>query len=143
MWASFGIALLPGPVEQPAVERRDVVVHEDHVGPLGVEEGGQGLVVGAGRFEGHHDLREPCRPLVVLEAAPEGREARGGVREGHRLLQDPGVGEPDLGHVGGLRHIEPDEEAVPSGPEVRLQFPESLDTLGIVPHCGHGVLPPR
>jgi hypothetical protein len=52
------------------------------------------------------------------------------------------VGVAEVGHVCGLGDVEPDEEPLPIRPQGRLQFPEALATLGIVPHRFHGVLPP-
>jgi hypothetical protein len=41
------------------------------------------------------------------------------------------VGEADLGHVLPLRDVDPNQEPVPSRPEIRLQFPKALDSDGI------------
>jgi len=133
--------LRPRAVEQAAVEGRHVVIHQHDGGPLGVKELGEGLVVGPRRFQGHDDLRHPRSPLVALEPPPEGREAGRGVREGHGRLQDPGVREPDLGDVGGLRHVDANQEPVPASPEIRLQLPNPRDSRAVVSHAGHGAPP--
>ena len=72
----LGIVLVPGPIEEPAMERGDMVVHEEHVGPVGVEALYEGLVVGAGGLQGHDDLGHPGGPPVTLQAAPEGARSR-------------------------------------------------------------------
>jgi hypothetical protein len=105
-----------------------VVADEDDVDPLAFQEGGERLVVGARGLHGADDLGDAGLPLAPREVRPEGGDAGLRVRDPEVLVQDPGVGQADLGHVLRLRDVDPHEEPVSLGPEVRLQFPKALDS---------------
>ena len=137
------IVLVPGPVLGAAVPVGHAAGEQDDVRPLRLEEGRDGLVVGPGGLEPTDDLAAAGRPLRLRDPRPQLGEAPRRVRDGERGPHDPGVGVAELGHVRGLRNVEPDEEPGPVRAERRLQLPEPLDTRRVVPHSRHGVLPPR
>jgi hypothetical protein len=124
----LGIGLPPGAVQRAAVVVGHLGRDEHHIDPVAFQEGGERLVVGARRLHRAHDLDAPGLLLPPLQVHPEGREAALRVGDAELLVQDPGVGETDLGHVLGLRDVDPHEEPVALGPEVRLQFPKALDS---------------
>ncbi|MEK7377503.1 MAG: hypothetical protein AABZ71_01260 [Candidatus Binatota bacterium] len=127
----LGIALPPGPVQRPAIQGGHVIGDQDDIDLVAFEELGQGLVGGPRGFHGADDRGRPGLGLALLQVRPEGGEAVPGVGDAELLVQDPGVREADLGHVLGLRDVDADEEAVPRGAEVLLQFPKALDADGV------------
>ncbi len=124
----LGIALPPGPVQRPAVVVRHGVGDQHDVGAVGFQELRQGHVVGACGFHGADDLGDAGLGLPLRQVGPEGGEARLGVRDRELSVQELRVGEADLGHVLGLRHIDPHEEPVPPPAEIRLEVAKALDT---------------
>jgi hypothetical protein len=126
LWASFGSVF---PQVPSRVRRlRDVVGDEDHIDPVGFQELGQGLMVGPRGLHGTDDLGGAGLPPTSLEVGPEGFEACGRVRDRQLLVQELCVGEADLGHVLGLRDVDPDQEPVALGAEVLLEFTKALDS---------------
>jgi hypothetical protein len=137
------IVLVPGPILGAAVPVGHAAGAQDDIGALGLQEGGERLMVGPAGFEPTDDLAAPRGPLGLLDPGPELGEAPGGVRDRERGHDHSGVGVAEVDHVLRLGDVEPDEEPRAVGPQRGLQLPEPLDTGGVVSHSLHGVLPPR
>jgi len=95
---------------------------------VALQEAGERLMIGPRGFHGADDLGDAGLLLPPLQVCPEAFEPRGRVGDPQGLVQELRVGEPDLGHVLDLRDVDPDQEPLPLGPEIRLQFPKALDS---------------
>ena len=78
---------------------------------------------------------------VITAELQEGGEAGLGVGDDELLVQDPGVGEAHLGHVLGLRHIDPHEEPIAPSPKICLEFAKALDPDCVWTDARHGASP--
>ncbi len=109
----------------------DGVRDEEDLRALGLQEPGQGVVVGPRGLHGADDLADARLGPAPFQMRPEGGEADLGVGDRQLLVQDLRVGEAHLGHVLHLGDVDADQEPVPPRAEVLLQLTKALDSDGI------------